>query len=259
MSERRNRHHLKKVEDPEDSGRWLITYSDLITLLLVFFIVMFSMSTIENQRFNALISSLRNSFQGDSILQSMGYVATDKNQASPTIPKIRQSNQLTSDQKKQDVRQLDALYVQLNKYIKANRLSPEVSLVETPRGVQLTFREKILFDLGSADLKPHADPLLKKIGGILKEVPNAISVEGHTDNTPYRNSHSAIHSNWELSGVRAQNVMMFLIQKDHLDPARFHFIGYGEYQPLVKNDTPAHKAINRRVNIVVLRAGNQVN
>ncbi|WP_010632647.1 flagellar motor protein MotB [Sporolactobacillus vineae] len=257
MSERRNRRRLKKVEEPDNSGRWLITYSDLITLLLVFFIVMFSMSTIENQRFNALISSLKNSFQGDSILQSMGYVATDKNQASPTIPNIKKTNQLTADQKKKDVRQLDALYVRLNKYIKANRLSPQVSLVATQRGVQLTFREKILFDLGSAQLKPHATPLLEKIGGILKEVPNEISVEGHTDNTPYRNSHSAIHSNWELSGVHAQNVMLFLIKKDHLAPNRFHFIGYGEYQPIVKNDTPAHKAINRRVNIVVLRAGNQ--
>jgi Flagellar motor protein len=259
MNERRKRRHLKKIEEPDDSGRWLITYSDLITLLLVFFIVMFSMSSIENQRFNALISSLRNSFQGDSILQSMGYVATDQNQASPTLPKVKQTNQLTTDQKKKDVRQLDALYVRLNKYIKSNRLSPEVSLVETPRGVQLTFREKILFDLGSAGLKPHAAPLLEKIGGILKEVPNTISVEGYTDNTPYQNSRSTIHSNWELSGVRAQNVMMFLIKKDSLAPARFHFVGYGEYQPLVKNDTPAHKAINRRVNIVVLRAGNQEN
>lgn len=259
MNERRNRHHLKKVEEPDDSGRWLITYSDLITLLLVFFIVMFSMSTIENQRFNALISSLKNSFQGDSILQSMGYVATDKNQASPTIPNIKKTDQLTADQKKKDVRQLDALYVRLNKYIKANHLIPAVSLVETARGVQLTFREKILFDLGSADLKSHATPLLEKIGGILKAVPNAISVEGYTDNTPYRDSHSPIQSNWELSGVRAQNVMLFLIKTDHLDPSRFHFVGYGEYQPVVKNDTPAHKAINRRVTIVVLRAGNQVN
>lgn len=257
MNNLRKKRHLKKVEDHDDSGRWLITYSDLITLLLVFFIVMFSMSSIENQRFNALVSSLKSSFQGNSILQGLGYPTVDKGQAVPGVPLVKQSN-LTNKQKKNDAKNLDTLYVRLDKYIKANHLSPEVSLVETPRGVQLTFREKILFDLGKADLKPNADPILKKIGGMLNEVPNDVSVEGHTDNTPYRNGNGTIRSNWELSGMRAQNVMNFLIKNDHLAPQRFHFVGYGEYHPIVKNDTPAHKAMNRRVNIIILREDSKV-
>ncbi|WP_353947437.1 flagellar motor protein MotB [Sporolactobacillus sp. Y61] len=253
MSNKRKRRRIKKVDTPDKSGRWLITYSDLITLLLVFFIVMFSMSTIENQRFNALVSSLRSSFQGDSILEGMGYPGTDKSQKTPDIPIVKEKKSPTEDEKKQDARQLDALYVQLSKYINESHLNSDVSLVETPRGVQMTFREQILFDLSSADLKPNAAPVLKKIGGILSEVPNEISIEGHTDNTPYRGSRSYIHSNWELSGVRAQRVMNFLIKNDKLNPARFHFVGYGEYRPVVKNDTPEHKAMNRRVNIVVIR------
>lgn len=250
------RRHLKQVDDHEDLGRWMITYSDLITLLLVFFIVMFSMSSIENQRFNALVSSLKASFQGQTILQNMGYPATDKGQTSPTTAVQQKSNALTDKQQKNDNQQLDALYLKLNQYIKANHLSPDVSLTNTPRGIQLTLRESILFDLGKADLKPNALPVLQKIGGILGGVPNDVSVEGYTDTTPFRNNHSPFHSNWELSGVRAQTVMNYLIQKDKLPAERFHFVGYGEYKPVAKNDTAAHKAMNRRVNIVVIREQN---
>lgn len=253
MNNRNKRRHLKKVDDHENSDRWLITYSDLVTLLLVFFIVMFSMSSIENQRFNALVSSLKSSFQGSTILQNMGYPATDRGQTTPTAPVQKKPNALSDKQQKNDTKRLDALYLKLSQYIKDNHLSPDVSLTDTPRGVQLTFRETILFDLGKADLKPNARPVLKKIGGILNEVSNNVSIEGYTDNTPFRNSHSSIHSNWELSGARAQTVMNYLIQEDRLPPSRFHFVGYGEYRPVVKNDTAAHKAMNRRVNVVVIR------
>lgn len=256
-----NDRHPKKRLKPKDengntgSGRWLITYSDLITLLLVFFVMMFAMSTVENQRFNALISSLKTSLSGNSILESMKYTTTDSNDKSKrdaeSIPPV--AKKLTDQEKKKDQEKLDALYTHLDKYIKTNHLQPDVSLVETSRGVQLTFREKILFDLGSAEIKPNAIPVLKRIGGMLQEVPNEVSIEGHTDNTPFRNNHSTIHSNWELSGVRAQTVMNFLISQDKLSPHRFHFVGYGEYRPVVKNDTPNHKAMNRRVNIVVIR------
>lgn len=260
MNDPRRKRRLKKIEEHDDSNRWMITYSDLITLLLVFFIVMFSMSTIENQQFNALVSSLKISFQGNSILKGMGYLSANKGQTAPAVPAVPtvKTSNLTNKEKNKDAKKLDALYVKLDQYIKANHLSPEVSLVETPRGVQLTFREKILFDLGSADLKQNAGPVLKKIGGMLGGLPNDISVAGYTDNTPYRDSHSAIHSNWELSGMRAQNVMNFLISADHLAPQRFHFVGYGEYHPVVKNDTPAHKAMNRRVTIVILRENNGI-
>ncbi|EST10680.1 OmpA/MotB family protein [Sporolactobacillus laevolacticus] len=258
MSRPRKRRYSRPEESSHNSERWLVTYSDLITLLLVFFIVMYSMSSIENQKFNALVSSLKSSFQGDSILQGMGYPSTDKGQTKPTVPLVKKAQPISNQEKKKDEKKLDALYVQLDKYIKDNHLSPDVSLVETARGVQLTFREKILFDLGKANLKPNAKSVLGKIGNILKSVPNDISIEGHTDNTPFRNQESAIHSNWELSGLRAQTVMNYLINKDELLPKRMHFVGYGEYQPIVKNDTPEHKAMNRRVNIVVIREGNKL-
>ncbi|MCO7176418.1 flagellar motor protein MotB [Sporolactobacillus kofuensis] len=253
MSRPRKKRYSRPEESSHNSERWLVTYSDLITLLLVFFIVMYSMSSIENQKFNALVSSLKSSFQGDSILQGMGYPSTDKGQTKPTIPVVKKSDPVSNQEKKKDAKKLDALYVQLDKYIKENHLNPDVSLVETTRGVQLTFREKILFDIGKANLKGNAKSILGRIGTILNSVPNDVSVEGHTDNTPYLDKHSKIHSNWELSGLRAQNVMDYLIKKDGLSPKRMHFVGYGEYHPIVKNDSPENKAKNRRVNIVVLR------
>lgn len=255
MANRRKRRSIKRVENHDNSDRWMITYSDLITLLLVFFIVMFSMSSIENQKFNALVTSLKTTFQGNSILQGLGYPTADKGQALPSVPLVKQDTQTQKDKNKaqRDKKKLDSLYVRLNQYIKSNHLSPQVSLNETPKGVQLTFREKILFDLGQANLKTNAEPVLQNIGGILNDVPNEVSIEGYTDNTPFRGSNSPFHSNWELSGARAQTVMNYLIQNDNLKPSRFHFVGYGQYHPVVKNDTPAHKAINRRVDIVVIR------
>ncbi|SFG72825.1 flagellar motor protein MotB [Sporolactobacillus nakayamae] len=250
---RRKRYARHEEESGGGSERWLVTYSDLITLLLVFFIVMFSMSSIENQKFNALVSSLKSSFQGDSILQGIGYPSADKGQTKPSVPLVKKSQSISDSEKQKDKKKLDALYVQLDKYIKDNHLSPDVSLTETQRGVQLTFRESILFDLGKANLRGNAKAVLGRIGNILKSVPNDISIEGHTDNTPFRNEGSAIRSNWELSGLRAQTVMNYLIKKDDLIPQRMHFVGYGEYKPIVKNDTPAHKAMNRRVNIVIIR------
>ncbi|MCQ2009679.1 OmpA family protein [Sporolactobacillus sp. STSJ-5] len=257
MSKPRKKRYTRPEESSHNSERWLITYSDLITLLLVFFIVMFSMSSIENQKFNALVSSLKSSFQGDSILQGIGYPSADKGQTKPSVPLVKKSQSISDSEKQKDKKKLDALYVQLDQYIKNNHLSPDVSLTETQRGVQLTFREKILFDLGKANLKKDAKSVLARIGNILNSVPNEVSIEGHTDNTPFRDQGRPIRSNWELSGLRAQTVMNYLINKDGLAPQRMHFVGYGEYRPIVKNDTAAHKAMNRRVNIVIVREEQQ--
>ncbi|MCL1632670.1 OmpA family protein [Sporolactobacillus sp. CPB3-1] len=257
MKERKRRRYSKPEEPSHNQERWLITYSDLITLLLVFFIVMYSISSVENQKFDALMESLKTSFQGNSILQVIGNSNGDKGKMSSSVPVAEKSQPISQSEKQKDKKKLDALYIQLNAYIKENHLNPEVSLMETERGVQLTFREKILFDLGKADLKKGAKVVLGRIGSILNHVPNEISVEGHTDNTPFRNDDGGVHSNWELSGLRAQNVMNFLIENDRLSPERMHFVGYGEYRPVVKNDTPEHKSMNRRVNIVVIREEKQ--
>ncbi|MGV3487090.1 MAG: flagellar motor protein MotB [Tuberibacillus sp.] len=233
----------KQHGDHENHERWLVTYSDLITLLLVFFIVLYSMSELEKERFNALVQSLRTAFQGEAIVdQSVDPPARDI--TAPPIPEQKKDEK--NEQK------LDALYIQLQKYIKDNGLDTQLELNNLPQGVQITLKEEILFDLGKADIKPQAIPILERVGGILKSVKNPISVEGHTDNNPIRYSRE-FHSNWDLAAARAENVAMFLMNKDGINGARIRFTSYGEFNPRVANDTKEHQAMNRRVNIVVLR------
>jgi chemotaxis protein MotB len=237
------RRRKKKSEGNDNHERWLITYSDLITLLLVFFIVLYSMSELEKDRFNALVQSLRTAFQGDAIIdRSVDPPATDF-----TLPPIP-----IEKKDKKDEAKLDKLFVQLQKYIKDNHLDTQIELNNLPVGVQITLKEEILFDLGKADLKNQAKPILGKVGGILQSVNNPISVEGHTDNNPIRYSRE-FHSNWELAAARAHNVAMFLINADKINPSRVRYTSYGEYSPRVPNDTKEHQAMNRRVNIIILR------
>ncbi|WP_027724903.1 flagellar motor protein MotB [Tuberibacillus calidus] len=233
----------KKHTSHDNHERWLITYSDLITLLLVFFVVLYSMSELEKERFNALVQSLRTAFQGEAIVdRSIDPPARDIKL--PEIPAQKKD--------KNNEKQLDQLYIRLEKYIQENHLQTQLELNNLPQGVQITLKEEILFDLGKADIKPEAIPVLKRVGGILQSVKNPISVEGHTDNNPIRYA-TEFHSNWDLAAARAENVAMFLINQDGIAPERIRFTSYGEFNPRVPNDTKAHQAMNRRVNIVVLR------
>jgi len=201
------------------------------------------MSEIEKDRFNALVQSLRTAFQGEEIIQQ----SNDPPARDVKIPEVPEKKDDAKNESK-----LDQLYVQLQNYIKENNLQTQLELNNIPEGVQITLKEEILFDLGKADIKSQAMPILERVGGILKSVKNPISVEGHTDNNPIRYSHE-FKSNWDLAAARAENVSEFLIDKDGIDPSRIRFISYGEYHPRVANDTKTHQAMNRRVNIVVLR------
>jgi chemotaxis protein MotB len=238
----------------EDSERWMVTYADMITLLLVFFIILYSMSSLQLDRFNALVQSLKTAFQGNAIVnQSMNPPTTNYSIPMETDNQIKKTTESQKDKQK-----LDKLYTQLENYIKQNHLESDVELENMTTGVQVTVKDHILFDLGKANIKPDAEPILKKLGGILTVVDNHIRVEGYTDNHPI-GSGSPFASNWDLSGARAENVMLYLINVDKIKPERMSFVGFGEYAPRVPNDTEAHKAMNRRVNIVIERNATPAN
>ncbi|MFC4619253.1 flagellar motor protein MotB [Camelliibacillus cellulosilyticus] len=234
----------KHRPEGEKQDRWMITYADMITLLLVFFIVLYSMSELENNRFNALVQSLKTAFQGDAVLDQSKN-PPPKDTSLPPIPKKKKDDQKNTEQ-------LDKLYIKLQDYITKNHLKTQIELQNLPRGVQITLKEEILFDLGKADIKNEAKPILNRVGGILQSVGNPIAVEGHTDNNPIRYT-TEFHSNWELAAARAHNVAMLLIQMDEISPERISYTSYGEYHPRVTNDSKKHQAMNRRVNIIVLR------
>jgi chemotaxis protein MotB len=125
-----------------------------------------------------------------------------------------------------------------------------VELELQERGLIVRFAEQVFFDLGEAALKPEALEVLKTLAGTLKTLPNPLRVEGHTDNWPI--STARFPSNWELSVHRATNVVRFLIEEEGFDPNKLSVAGYSEYRPIRPNDTAEDRAMNRRVDIVIL-------
>lgn len=259
---RRRRRGGKPAKD--NSERWLITYADLLTLLLVFFVVMFAMSSINETRFHAFAASMQAALHksdqiplnhlGTSSLVLSG--AQNTGTKSPTTPPTPAhaadvANASSNSKKTQsDSRQLTSLYQLIHQYIRQHHLEKKVSITNEPRGVQITMRDIALFGVGKAVLKAPAKKLIDGFVPFFKSVPNAIVVEGYTDNQPI--STSVYPSNWELSGSRAMRVVRFLADKG-LKPDRLSGIGYGQYHNIAPNDTPANRQKNRRVNIVVLR------
>lgn len=136
-------------------------------------------------------------------------------------------------------------------FVQERGLGEAVHVEYTERGVVIRFADRVLFDLGRADLKPEAVEILDQLVGLLRTVPNPVRVEGHTDDLPINNER--FPSNWELSTARATNVIKYFIEKHGLDPTKFSAAGYGEYRPLVPNDSMENRALNRRVDIVLLR------
>ncbi|HET7580996.1 MAG TPA: flagellar motor protein MotB [Bacillales bacterium] len=242
-----SRRRRKRKQESGDQDRWMVTYSDMITLLLIFFIVLYSMSQVEQSKFNALVQSLKEAFEVQTLesapTKTMG-IDVPKHVKNPNprdIPKTQQNHE----------EQLDKLFQKLQQYIKNHHLKAKMSLVDLPKGVEITFQDSILFDLGKARLKHQAFPILHDVGGLLATVDNPVSIAGFTDDLPI---HTAkFPSNWELSTARAQSVRRYLQKKISINPSRMRVVGYGQYHPKVPNNSKKHRAENRRVTLIVLR------
>ena len=228
---RRRQHH----EEHENAERWLLTYADLITLLLAFFIVMYSMSQVDAKKFGAVTTALKRILSGGGLLlkADQGTVIAPREAYVPA--------------ESQDLRVvMDDMSLELSR----KHLDRKVRLTQDARGVVLSMAEKVLFESGRADLNPGARTLLDTVSTLLVRFPNEIRVEGHTDNVPVHNGR--FDSNWELSAARATSVVRYLAEGGLLPPFQLSAAGYGEFRPASPNDTPAHQALNRRVDFVIL-------
>lgn len=224
------RHHKKHDEHIDES--WLIPYADLLTLLLALFIVLFAASTIDVQKYNALREALNAAFQGGS----SGIMDQD---AAPDIIEFE------IPRTDQDLRDLQK---QLNEYIEENNLQVVLDTRLHDFSLTLTIRDHVMFDSGSAAIRPEFIYVIHEISNIIEEFPAYnIVVSGHTDNMPI--SSSEFQSNWDLSSVRALNFMKLLLQNDSIRAERFSMAGYGEYRPVAPNDTDEGRALNRRVEV----------
>lgn len=242
---------MKKIEEheKENSERWLLTYVDLITLLMVFFVVMYAMSNVDAEKYQRLSTSLSSAFLSEEQLEevlSRVEAESDEQTESETPSKAADDEQGNTD-----TQDLEAVAAKVKKMLKEKNLESDVSVSIAERGVVISLTSTILFESGKADIRPNFHSILVEIGKTIKNVDNYIRIEGNTDNVPM--SSEQFPSNWELSAERATQVVRLLIEESGVSPLKISAVGYGEYRPKVPNDSAANRAQNRRVDIVLLR------
>lgn len=248
----------KKPEEHENHERWLITYADLITLLMVFFVIMYSMSRVDMAKYAAMANSLSMVLQGQnaSILDSPGPALIEGLSGKDVTEAAVAAEQLQLEEVKSMVeeflRQQEAEQASGKQGEQiVNKLSEYISIMEQERGLVISFKDALLFASGSDQINPAAASIIKQIGMSLVNIPNYIRVEGHTDNLPINSQ--KFPSNWELSVLRASNVVHILQSQAQIPPERLSIIGYGEYRPLIANENEKSRSLNRRVDIVILK------
>lgn len=240
----------KHDDEHENSERWLLTYSDLITLLMVFFVVLYAMSNVDAQKYEVLSQSL------NGALEPSGLGGTGSGGSSTSGGGISQSAadalaQAAADGKTDKVDpELVAAAEKIQQLLNEKGLQDKVSVSIKERGVVVGLMNTVLFEPGSAQIKPDAIPTLIAIGQIANGVHNYIRVEGNTDDVPQ--SSLQFPSNWELSVVRATEVLKLLIAQSGVAPDKISAVGYGEYRPSVPNISPENRSKNRKVDIVIL-------
>lgn len=241
---------MKRKEDEPKKGApaYMNTYGDMMTLLLCFFVLLFSMSTVDAEKFQALVSSLNASV---GIFDGGQTIKIDMNVLQNGMSQFP-SQEVTLSIQETSARQqaLTETQEELRGYIKARDLEDKVTLERKGDEIIMRFADVLLFDSGKAEIKAGAVPTLSAIGDQLKtymEEGYYLNIEGHTDNVPIHNSQ--FPSNWYLSSARAIAVASFYIDEMGFDRTKVSCIGTGEFKPIASNDTAEGRAKNRRVEI----------
>jgi chemotaxis protein MotB len=249
--------------DAENEERWLLTYADMITLLMALFMVLFSMSVVNKSKLESLSQSLQEAFSGKimpggkSIEHSGATDNVDKSPPEPPIPAIQpvvkaEAKKREQEQKKNEDEQLRKLKREVDSYAKSHNLQNKLVTQIAQRGLVIRLlTDKVVFDSGRADLKPQAEPVLRQVARLISTDPShPVMVEGHTDSVPIRGAQ--FPTNWELSTARASRVVRTLIQGG-VGRSRLGAAGYAWLHPIASNATAAGRSRNRRVDIVLLR------
>lgn len=209
-----------------DKDRYLITYADLITLLLGLFIILYAISNIDSSKYKSVVAAFDTYFGRQAVIQ--------------TKPEQKFINTAK-----------DRLSDELNKLIEQYNYSSSIQLEENDKGITIHILEDILFGPGNADINNVSILVLKRLAKVIKDFPNDIRIEGHTDNIPI--STPRYPSNWHLSVDRALNTAYYLINNEGIPPGKVSIVGYSEYHPIASNELPTTRAKNRRVDIVILK------
>lgn len=227
----------KKSAGHVNHERWLVSYADFITLLFAFFVVMFASSQVDKRKVAKLAVAIQGAFQDLGISQKPNSPLT---MVTPDPPSPAAAARA----------QLNALQKQLEGALQPEIQRHEVALKADHEGLVVSLREIGFFDSGSADIRPASEATVRRIAEALAAQKNNIRIEGHTDNVPIHNAQFA--SNWELSTARATEMTRLFVVRYSFPPGRLSAAGYAEFHPVAANSTPEGRAINRRIDIVVL-------
>lgn len=262
----------KKAEEAKaGSPAWMATFSDLMNLLFCFFVLLYAMSSVDEQKFEQVVASFSKTFSifdggassiGDGMLVSNGvsqlnelseYInstgAGDTDEPSDNVY-LQSDSDVVEKMEEMEMQASEQLAEQIEEAADEYDVANDMTIEFNSQYVKLTLKGSLLFDSGQATLKEEAEPVLEKLGIILqKYATSEIAIEGHTDNVPISNS--KFLSNNELSSARALAVFYYLMDHSNLDPALVSYTGRGEYCPIADNGTPEGRAMNRRVEIKI--------
>ncbi len=233
-------------EGGENSERWLVSYADFITLLMVMFVVFYSMGQTDVKKYKALAEQMREAFTVgggpakviDTNINSSAGTVEDGTSKPIVVPGIPESPPKSEE-----------VAGRLTQMLSQTGLGNEVSVQTNIEGVLISLSEKLTFKPGTIELSPEALPVLQTISGMVVPISNQIRLVGHTDNSPPADPH--FQTNWELSFARAKFIADILL-KAGVNPQRIIVSGRGEYDPIFPNDTDAHRSLNGRVDIIII-------
>lgn len=227
-------------EEKIDPNSWMITFADLVMLLLTFFVLLLTMSSMDTKKLKDLMTHFKEStgvleFSGAGEVYKLGGFINKYNDTDSLLV-VDQKHFLTKIKLVSNVKNM------------LKDVNNDITLSDDERGVALTFHGDILFDPGKTTLRKEAYPVLDVIGDAIEGCPNDILVMGHSDNTPIKDE--IYRSNWELSAYRGISVLDYLLMKKELSPSRFAVGGSGSSRPMYPNTNQRNMSLNRRVEIV---------
>ena len=261
----------RKAEEVKPGApAWQSTFADLMNLLLCFFVLLFSMSTVDAQKFQMIAASFSETFSifdagataiGDGVLISNGvsqlneldqYINSTGKTAESEIDQneIEDYEEFARQMEEEKLATSEELAEKVQEAIEEQSLDGDIDITFTSQYVQLTLKGSILFDSGKADLREDALPVIEQVAMILERyAESTVEIEGHTDNVPINTSR--FESNDVLSSYRALSMFNYLVQNTSLDPSMLKHSGRGEYVPVADNSTPEGRAKNRRIEIKI--------
>jgi len=259
-------HRRKKVhhEEAESHDRWIISYADFITLLFAFFVVMYSISSVNEGKYRVLSDALVTSFSkpvaGASLLDTTGQTSINpielkhKNPDNTAESSNTRSDSVESESSIEEKIQLNEISGKIERMFFQEITNKNISVKNNDAWIEVEIKSSLLFPSGVAELNLDARPVIKSLAEILKGYENSVQIEGFTDNVPINTM--SFSSNWALSSARAVAVVQLLIEAGVM-PHRLAAIGYGEFQPIADNSNEEGRKMNRRVTLIISK-GTQV-